>query len=814
MASPTPQYTDFSKDVIGRYVCNSLDEALASISGGRLFDIIVVGGGAFGGALTQHAMFQDRFKNHRILVLDAGPQLATEHVQNLPSLGLFPPPPATTDPGVPRAEVWGLPWESTVPMGFPGLAYCLGGRSLFWGGWSPRLIAAETPASVWPAQVLSDLRNPPGKSYYDQASEQLGVTQTNDFIFDSPDPGELHPALRQQLYEGIKAGKVPGVVPFSEQALHLTSPPAGVPTDELKLEAPLAVQGNPPRSGFFPINKFSSMPLLMVAARQAEMEVLGNGGDPHKRVMVVPNCHVTGLETVVDQGVGKVVAVHVGGGARIPVPDRGVVVVAAGTIESTRLALLSFQGILGYDLIGTNLVSHMRSNYTFRVPRAALVHLNPTDTNLQASALFVKGRKVHADGSTSHFHLQITAGGTQGPGTNSDAELMVKIPDMDTIDRFQNIPEDTVVVTIRSVGELQATNPANRVSLTAHGDEFGVPRATVALGNPRDPAQAGETPQTTNDRETWDAMDQMATAVRDVIAGAAGFTDVPRGRVRDGLGTTHHEGGTLRMGVDPAASVTTPNGRFHHVVNAYAIGPSLLPNLGSPNPMLSGVALARRLADHLVSPLPPPALEPGFQWLFDGTQASLAGWQQAGPGRMRFDAAEQVIVAEPGNDIGLSWYSLKAFGDFVLRLQFRLDSLTDNSGVFVRFLDPRKPLPPPGDPRTATNPAWGPVHTGFEIQIDETAAPDGADKHRTGAVYAVEVGNAAGQQVYARGSAMQPGEWNDYEISVQGGTYTVRLNDHTTSVFTNTDATRGQPPGYIGLQQHTGAVAFRAVRIK
>ena len=134
---------------------------------------------------------------------------------------------------------------------------------------------------------------------------------------------------------------------------------------------------------------------------------------------------------------------------------------------------------------------------------------------------------------------------------------------------------------------------------------------------------------------------------------------------------------------------------------------------------------------------------------------------------MAFDPAEGVMVAHPGDDIGLLWYTLEAFGDFTLRLQFRIDAKTDNSGVFVRFRDPRLPLPPPGDPRAATNPAWGPVHTGFEIQIDETAAPDGADLHRTGAVYAVETGAGAGQQRYSRGSALQPGDWNDYEVAVQ-----------------------------------------------
>src|SRR5262249_61024403 len=36
--------------------------------------------------------------------------------------------------------------------------------------------------------------------------------------------------------------------------------------------------------------------------------------------------------------------------------------------------------------------------------------------------------------------------------------------------------------------------------------------------------------------------------------------------------------------------------------------------------------------------------------------------------------------------------------------------------------------------------AWVAAYTGFEIQIDENAAPDGADKHRTGAVYNVPTG--------------------------------------------------------------------------
>ena len=735
-------------------------------------------------------MYNDLFHNHRILVLEAGPFLFTEHVQNLPTIGLVAPGPTTVDPGVPRAEVWGLPWRTDVPLGFPGLAYCIGGRSVFFGGWSPQLLDAEMPANLWPGPVVQDLTN----TYFAQAAEQIGVDQTNDFVF-----GAMHEGLRQLLFDGL--GTVADAIPLAQ----LPPPRWPVSANGIeKLEAPLAVEGRPPRPGFFALNKFSSVPLIIRATRAAWME--SGGDDVRKRLMVVPNCHVTRLDTSITQGVGQVVTVQTNQGP-VGVPPRGVVILAAGTIENARLALLSFNGTLGYGLIGTNLVGHMRSNLTFRLPRAVLPGLVGQD--FQSSALFVKCRKTHlADNSVSHFHLQITAAGRRAIDTpDSEAQLFQQIPDIDTLDAFRQVDEDSIVMTIRGVAELQAENPATRVTLTAETDEFGIPRAFVSI-NPN-----------ANDGETWNSMDAASDAVRQIFAAVAGSTDIARNR--DGLGTTHHEAGTLRMGVSPTQSVTTPNARFHNIVNAYVAGPALLPTMGSPNPMLSGVALARRLAEHLVAPLDPPALEAGFQWLFDGTQASLANWQQAGPGNFDYNANEQVIVARPGGDIGLFFFAGRGFSDFTFRLQFRLDSRHDNSGVFVRFRDPRQP-PPPGlnDPRIAGNPAWLAVDTGFEIQIDEMAQPDQADMHRTGAVYAIPIGAGPGQQIYARGSALQPGEWNDYEIQVAGDTYDVRLNGFQTTHFINNDPTRGLPvnldplSGYIGVQTHTGAVSFRAIRIQ
>jgi hypothetical protein len=176
---------------------------------------------------------------------------------------------------------------------------------------------------------------------------------------------------------------VPKAIPLSELPLHLTLASGVMATGELlsKLEAPLAVQ-SVSRPGFFPFNKFSSVPLLTKAARAAQNE--SKGDDVKKRVMVVAGCHVKRLIT---EG-GRVTAVETNLGN---VPVSGVVIVATATIESARLALLSFGGIPNYDLLGKNLIAHLRSNLTIRIPRGAVASLDPTIHELQASALFVKG---------------------------------------------------------------------------------------------------------------------------------------------------------------------------------------------------------------------------------------------------------------------------------------------------------------------------------------------------------------------------------------------------------------------------------------
>src|SRR5262245_60941887 len=167
---PTPRtspVTSFSRDLLGRFVCNGLDEAMSSANA-HPFDCIVIGGGSFGAIFAQHLFASDSQRRHRILVLEAGPFLLPEHAQNLPLLWAGVPGPtsiaalrAAGADRLPREEVWGLAWHSSTP--FPGLAYTVGGRSLFWGGWSPELLEAEM-APPWPADVVRDLRD----TYFEQ----------------------------------------------------------------------------------------------------------------------------------------------------------------------------------------------------------------------------------------------------------------------------------------------------------------------------------------------------------------------------------------------------------------------------------------------------------------------------------------------------------------------------------------------------------------------------------------------------------------------------------------------------------------------
>jgi choline dehydrogenase-like flavoprotein len=64
-----------------------------------------------------------------------------------------------------------------------------------------------------------------------------------------------------------------------------------------------------------------------------------------------------------------------------------------------------------------------------------------------------------------------------------------------------------------------------------------------------------------------------------------------------GLGTTYHEAGTMWMGDAPDSSVSAPSERLHHLGQRLRRDQAAFPTVGSVNPVLTGLTLARRLAE-------------------------------------------------------------------------------------------------------------------------------------------------------------------------------------------------------------------------
>ena len=555
------QDTAFTTDAVGRFICSTWGEATAN--GGAPFSAVIVGAGAYG-AYCAAKLYRDR-PNKRVLLLDAGSLLVTEHVQNLGRLGLEVPPPITpaSDPHVPRALVWGLPWRGNVD--FPGLAYCAGGKSIYWGGWSPRLTSQDL--LQWPSSAAAYLN-----ANYSDVESETGVVPATDFIF-----GELHSVLFPRV-----VAATPGISNIE----------TAIGSNGVEV-APLAVQGSPPVSGLFSFDKYSSLPLLIDAVRE---DVMNSGlNNANRRLFFVPRAHVIRLRAA--GGTVDAIEVDVAGQRQLlSVAPNCAVILAASGVESTRLALNSFP----VPLMGRNLMVHVRSDFTVRISRSALPQL---PAHVQTAAMLVRGAAP-----SGRFHLQITASTSR---SGSDDLLFRKIPDIEQLNQhLANTDPNWITVTLRGIGEMQGdkTSPVPNsngtwINLSPwENDEYEVPRAYVQILT------------ASSDVQTWQAMDQAAVALAQAIAGSPPqiqyFYDnawqsspFPLSRPfpewHRGLGTTYHESGTLWMGDDPATSVTNSLGRLHHVQNVYACDQSLFPTIGSVNPVLTGLTLAKRLAEQV-----------------------------------------------------------------------------------------------------------------------------------------------------------------------------------------------------------------------
>jgi type 1 glutamine amidotransferase len=268
---------------------------------------------------------------------------------------------------------------------------------------------------------------------------------------------------------------------------------------------------------------------------------------------------------------------------------------------------------------------------------------------------------------------------------------------------------------------------------------------------------------------TWVRTDELYN-YRTNVRGSA--------RVLATLDESTYSGGTMGADHPHTWCKAFQGGRAFYTGNGHTQASYSEPNFRSM--LLGGIRYAANRTKADCRP------ETGYTTLYNG---STTGWSQAGPGS--FTNSNGTLTSVGG--LGLLWYSAREFRSYSLKLDWRMPG-DDNSGVFVGF-------PPSSDPNVSIN-------QGYEIQIDATDTPD----RTTGSVYSFQSANIA-----ARDAALNPpGEWNTFEILVEGEHLQVFLNGVKINDFTNTDPVRSLTSGHIGIQNHgTGDdVSFRNVRIK
>ena len=175
---------------------------------------------------------------------------------------------------------------------------------------------------------------------------------------------------------------------------------------------------------------------------------------------------------------------------------------------------------------------------------------------------------------------------------------------------------------------------------------------------------------------------------------------------------------------------------------------------------------------------------------------NLDGWQAKGGGKLDdWSVKDGILVAKAGR----GWLGTKKmYGDYVLRVTWKLPTKNGNSGVFLRV------------PEIDTKDS--PSSYAMEIQILDDDGPNYVGKLKdyqySGSLY----------HFFPRTKAMyKPWEWNTFEITCKGNQVQVVYNGEK---VVDGDMTKfpelNQRPrrGMIGLQNHGSAVEFREVMIK
>jgi hypothetical protein len=502
---PVPALVTENAQVQRTLFKRNLDEA-------HEYEVLVVGSGIGGGILAD----QLADLGADVLVLEAGSYLFPTHVANLPRrlrVGRF------------DKSVWGLfpdfsfaNYVNVDGSAFAGRqAFNLGGRSVFWGGLIPRMGAWELEA--WPGEVRDYLLTT-GFRLAEDALNRVGPAgstyqeDTKRFLAQAlPDFDHLDAPVAVQ-YQGYTPLSIPGGM-FS--------------TADLLVEDQLVEAAGGPRRPTVNLN-------------HAVWKVLVDQADPQRVVGVAAHDLLANEQRTFR--------------ARS-------VVLAAGTIESAKLALQS-----GLDdpnqRIGRGLTDHPILYTHFALPAGS-----PHAATGASAKIWSRHRDTSVDRHAYNVVLELGADFNQG-----------RYVDPDNLARQRAEKGDQTLCEIVFL--------FNAPLLEGNFLELAGPPAV--------PVRVNVQPYRPPDALRAEVAEVATTVLQGL--GAVALLGEDLALREAALGGVAHEVGTLRM-TDDGTAVVDHNLRFLGYDNLYACDNSVFPSSPAANPTLALTALALRLARHL-----------------------------------------------------------------------------------------------------------------------------------------------------------------------------------------------------------------------